>query len=305
MATISLDQFVKNSLGKSRDWDGQYGSQCVDYARFYVNEVLGFPQFPPVVGAADIFKSAQGDLYDKVENSPTGIPPAGAIVIWARNEKENLPYGHVAIADHGSTTTVLKTTDQNWSGMKVTRENHNYENVHGWLIPKNQAVDGCLLPNTLEYQELYKRLISGSEKINKLAQYLNLGSNADNVTYEQVKNVLDSKDRDLTNLKTEVANRTEQVKRLEDQIKTEKDRLETQIAILIGDSKTQIEALRKENEKAYHELYIQYDDAMKRVGALTKQLEALKAGDFMNGMTLWQVLGIALSKIRLSGGDQS
>jgi hypothetical protein len=54
---MTIGEFIKKWNGKVCDFDGKYGSQCVDLYRMYVKEVLGYPQSPPVEGAKDIWNT--------------------------------------------------------------------------------------------------------------------------------------------------------------------------------------------------------------------------------------------------------
>jgi len=134
---MTLQEFIDKWLGKKCDFDGFYGGQCVDLYRMYVKEVLDFPQSPGVGGAAEIWDSADPDLYDFITNSPTAVPNYGDIVIW--NRKAGGGFGHVDIFLSGDANTFLGL-DQNWPTLSVvTKTQHNYTNVIGWLRPKKKA----------------------------------------------------------------------------------------------------------------------------------------------------------------------
>lgn len=87
----------------------------------------GLPR--PTGNAKDVF----GQLgITWVQNTPTGVPPAGSIVVWGTGIG---PYGHIAIARAGSTPSKLLTVDQNWNGHPyVEAVTHNYNSVMGWGI---------------------------------------------------------------------------------------------------------------------------------------------------------------------------
>ena len=38
---MTFDQFIKKHLGKAMDYDGVSGVQCVDLAKYYLDEVFG------------------------------------------------------------------------------------------------------------------------------------------------------------------------------------------------------------------------------------------------------------------------
>ena len=135
---MTLEQFIAKWQGKKADFDGKYDGQCVDLYRFYVKEVLDFPQSPPVVGAADIFSTTQDELYTKIKNTPEGVPQKGDIVIW--NKRAGSGFGHVAIFIGGDVNR-FTSFDQNWRALNVCElTEHNYTNVLGWLRPKKESM---------------------------------------------------------------------------------------------------------------------------------------------------------------------
>jgi hypothetical protein len=140
---MTYTEFKNKWLGKAIDWDKKYGAQCVDVYRQYCNE-LGFKQSPPVVGAKDIWGTYLKTDFDRVENTPTGIPPQGSVLIWGTVVGQ---YGHVAICDRATAKSFV-SIDQNWpvdNGTGVLHEvTHNYNGLLGWLIPKSVIIDDML-----------------------------------------------------------------------------------------------------------------------------------------------------------------
>lgn len=129
---MTYQEFKSKWLGKGINYDGAYGNQCMDVYRMYVKEVLGCPQSPPVQGAKDVWSTYLPEYFERIANSPTGVPQQGDIVIWGMN-----PYGHIAICDKAATST-LTCFEQNWkegdgSGVTEIRLHGNYNNVLGWL----------------------------------------------------------------------------------------------------------------------------------------------------------------------------
>lgn len=124
-------------IGRRIDFDGAYGNQCVDLVNQYARD-NGLPTFTGGA-AADMFGQS-ASAYDWVKNTPSGVPPAGAIVVWGRGIG---PWGHIAIARGGSDTNILRTVDQNWNYHPyVEPVDHNYNAVIGWGIPKNLTPQG-------------------------------------------------------------------------------------------------------------------------------------------------------------------
>lgn len=132
------DDFFNKYNGKGVDWDGYYGFQCVDLYRQYVKEVVDCPQSPGVTGAADIWDTYLNEYFDRIANTPEGVPIKGDILIWSKNAGGG--FGHVSIASVGNTDT-FTSFDQNWPvGSLCHFQAHNYTNVLGWLRAKVQAV---------------------------------------------------------------------------------------------------------------------------------------------------------------------
>lgn len=131
-------EFFAKYNGKPVDFDNYYGNQCVDLYRQYVKECLEYPQSPGVQGAADIWESYLKDHYERIDNTPDGIPQLGDIIIW--NKQAGGGFGHVAIFDSGNTNNFI-SFDQNWPvGSFCHFQSHNYTNVLGWLRPNKLVV---------------------------------------------------------------------------------------------------------------------------------------------------------------------
>ena len=135
---MNFDEFIKKWLGKKIDFDGYYEGQCVDLYRQYVFEVLNFPQSTSVKGAADIWETASSKYYDLIRNILTAVPKKGDIIIWSK--KVGKEFGHVAIFLEGDVKS-FTSLDQNWPTLnKVTKTKHNYNNIIGWLHPKDKTM---------------------------------------------------------------------------------------------------------------------------------------------------------------------
>jgi hypothetical protein len=154
MSTISFDDFINKHLGNKLDFDGWYGGQCTDLYRFYVKEVLGFPQSPGVGGATEIWDTADPKYYDFIENTPNAIPKQGDIVIWDRRVGSG--FGHVAIFLEGDVNSFV-SLDQNFPTLnKVTKTKHDYKAVKGWLRPKVQITQEPMEKELKELLDYYK-----------------------------------------------------------------------------------------------------------------------------------------------------
>ena len=89
----------------------------------------------------------------------------------------------------------------------------------------NTSSSECLLSNTDEGRKTFEKLVSNSTKADKTVQCLELGENADNITYETIEKSLAARDGALKSAKSnlavaeqEIKNRVEQVGRLEEKL---------------------------------------------------------------------------------------
>jgi hypothetical protein len=137
---MKLDEFVRTYNGRYLDYDGRFGCQCVDLARYYFAEVCGLVRQPAgVVGAKDFYRKFDKDPvlaanFTKIPNTPEFVPEPGDIVIWD-GTKGNL-YGHIAIFVHGD-VRAFDSFDQNLpTGAPCGIVHHTYNNVLGFLRPK-------------------------------------------------------------------------------------------------------------------------------------------------------------------------
>lgn len=88
-----LTQFIKKYLGEKVDFDGKFGSQCVDLYRQYLKDVLCVPQTPAVEGAKDIIDNP--GVLSVTRDSAIADYSQGDVLIWDRSKTNK--YGHVAI----------------------------------------------------------------------------------------------------------------------------------------------------------------------------------------------------------------
>lgn len=150
---MELQEFIKKWIGKKCDFDGAYGGQCVDLFRMYLQEVLKVPQPNGVTGAADFWDKFESDpalysKFDKIKNTPSGVPQAGDVIIWSK--KAGKGYGHIAIFIEGDAKS-FKSFDQNWPTLsKCTQTNHTYTNVLGWLRPNQPVISATTLAGEIK-----------------------------------------------------------------------------------------------------------------------------------------------------------
>ena len=126
-ATDSI-KWVKSKVGTSIDFDGSYGSQCVDLVMAYYN-YLGV-----AISHGNGCDYASNTLPSGWTRKKGGKPSKGDILVWAGGSG----YGHVAIYESDSSSY-----HQN-SGGKVFKKTEKYSAIKGY---DNSPYWGCIHPN--------------------------------------------------------------------------------------------------------------------------------------------------------------
>lgn len=133
---MTLDEFIKNYEGKQIDYDGAYGSQCVDVFRQYGKEVLGIKEHTGAVdGAKDLFlKFSSMPLMQKYYKK-VYTPQKGDIVIFGENKTNK--YGHVAIVIYATNKSIIVFEQDGFNQNKGAYISiWDYERVLGFLRRK-------------------------------------------------------------------------------------------------------------------------------------------------------------------------
>jgi len=179
---MTLDTFIKTYNNKKVDFDGKYSSQCVDLFRFYVRDVLGLSQPKGVVGAKDFWTAYESDKnlkdnFEKIPNTPTGVPQAGDVMIWGSRYGK---YGHIAIVTHATVNEFTAFSQNDPIGSASVKRKYSYNAVLGWLRPKGANMDFIDLKKRLidkhwfeltEFEDLRKRkLIDRADSIQTQTQ---------------------------------------------------------------------------------------------------------------------------------------
>lgn len=144
---MNLDQFIEKYNGKRVcDLDGGYCGECLSLVKRYISEVFGINPPPSGVNSAygywSNFPDPLGAVFEKIPNTPSGIPQKGDIIIWGLSAGS---YGHISIFIEG-TAGSFRSFDQNWSvGSNSHIQGHYYNNVIGWLHPKGDNMNGLKL----------------------------------------------------------------------------------------------------------------------------------------------------------------
>ena len=140
---MNYQEFINEYNGKSFDYDGKAGIQCVDLIKMYLNKVFGLN--PGSWGnAKDYYENFNNlplkNYFTRIKNTPDLIPQKGDICIWGTGLGNK--YGHIAISTGEGTTKQFYSYDLNWGVKIVRRVLHNYTGFLGVLRPNDQTKIG-------------------------------------------------------------------------------------------------------------------------------------------------------------------
>lgn len=151
---MNYSEFINEYNGKSFDYDGVSGVQCVDLIKMYLNKVFGLN--PGAWGNAKDYYENFNNLplknsFDRIANTPEFVPQKGDIAVWGAGLGNT--YGHVAIATGEGNTSSFYTYDLNWNGKTVHKVQHTYKGFLGVLRPKDQSKIGTETTNNVSNKE--------------------------------------------------------------------------------------------------------------------------------------------------------
>ena len=130
---MNYKEFINEYNGKSFDYDGVAGVQCVDLAKMYLDKVFGIK--PGAWGNAKDYYENFNNLpiknsFTRIANTPSFVPQKGDIVVWGTGVGK---YGHIAIATGEGNTHQFYSYDLNWGSKTVHKVLHNYKGFLGVL----------------------------------------------------------------------------------------------------------------------------------------------------------------------------
>ena len=137
---MNYDEFISTYLGKSFDYDGVSGVQCVDLAKMYLDKVFGIK--PGAFGNAKDYYENFNKLpiktsFTRIANTANFVPKKGDIVVWGTGLGNK--YGHIAIATGEGNASQFYSYDLNWGSKVVHKVLHNYKGFLGVLRPNDQT----------------------------------------------------------------------------------------------------------------------------------------------------------------------
>lgn len=140
---MTFEKWVSQNLGKSIDYDGVYGVQCVDLAKHYIKNVLGVK--PESIGNAIEYynKRKTSEYLTKnfkwIDNTAEFIPKKGDLCVFTSKSGN----GHISVATGEGTTSYFYSYDQNYPKSKhepMTLVKHSYTSFLGVLRPKKKKI---------------------------------------------------------------------------------------------------------------------------------------------------------------------
>jgi len=130
--------FVKKYDGKVVCFpEGSFCGECLSLVKIYIQERYGI--YPPASGCNgarcywSLFPDPLGTVLRLVSNTVDVIPKEGWIAVW--NATQSNEYGHIGIV-LDATQTGFTSFDSNWGGRFAHKVTHDYNNVAGFLAPK-------------------------------------------------------------------------------------------------------------------------------------------------------------------------
>ena len=267
---MTIKEFFEAYLGlwieTNKSSDQSTLDQCVDNWRTYNRKVIGAPDI--FGNAIDFWTNYQTDFYDKIPNTPTGVPQLGDVIIWGTTYSK---YGHIAICTDIANVKTFTSFDQNDpTGEPCHYQPHTYSGVLGWLRPKNQqAILGQV------GQDIVLQLITGAYNTLPDDDVLKQGNLEGYVRqlieeHKKYKEVIDNADK---------------ISDLEDKIKTLNEAL-AEKSLELNDISARLEGQERDNKDLSQQILearSQRDSAIgekkiaeSRVEGLVQEIESLK-----------------------------
>ena len=262
---MTIREFFDKWNGKGIDFDGFYDNQCMDLAEEYNREVVNAPRLSG--NAADVWDVYPVNFYEKIQNTPTGVPSLGDIVIW--NRRVGGGFGHIAIFSEGDANK-FTSFDQNWpEGSNCHFQEHDYKNVFGWLHPK--------LTNTVAVDsKVFENLVRKSTTLDKVVEKLHI-TDSETIVLAEINKFLTYED-DIRDKDRKLAEALQKIAELQKQLeKIDKDheQLSAQnqaLVIKTDELQTLNETLSKEAQNRQRTI----DEQGDTIDTLKKNLEALQ-----------------------------
>lgn len=130
---MNYNEFIEKYVGKSFDYDGVAGVQCVDLIKMYLDKVFNI-KAGSWGNAKNYYLNFEklpiSKYFRKIKNTDSFIPVKGDICVWGSGISV---YGHVAIATGEGDTRYFYSYDLNWGSKNVKKVLHSYRGFLGVL----------------------------------------------------------------------------------------------------------------------------------------------------------------------------
>ncbi len=208
---MTVSEFVSLWNGLDVSFPNCQNNQCMTLVHRYVSEVLKIEDISVLAKptAAQVWTEfAWGQYFTQVPNTPTGIPPGGAVMIF-KPTADNNNRGHISLVLAGANVNTFNSFDADYPwGTKPHVQGHTYTDangndlVYGWLIPNGNLItqDAVSVADPQQIQTLNDAVNSCQSQLKEAS-----GENA----------ILQT---DKTNLQQEVSSLEGEVKDGKDQI---------------------------------------------------------------------------------------
>lgn len=136
MAHPKIEAWFGSVVGRRIDVDKHYGLQCKDVIDDLCMALWG--NWTNTIRPGDAkfcFDGSNPTYFEKIRNSPTGVPPRGSVIVWNGNMGGG--FGHIAVVTSANVNSFSVVEQDGFRQVAAyTKTYPNYAHVIGWLIPK-------------------------------------------------------------------------------------------------------------------------------------------------------------------------
>lgn len=253
---ISHDEFIKKYQNQFVEAGGSANAknQCVDLVNQYIFEVFG-EQKILWTDAINFPSKADPTIFEFIKNTPKGIPPKGAIIVWGkpfgkyRGSNGKYVYaGHIAIVDEAD-VNIFISFDQNYpTGRPSEKVTHNYSGVLGWLVHRKEnqmpeekiLVSECQKRVTEKENQVREEIAVLTKKMSLTEERLNSEKKDHEKTIDELSDLreeMKTKDNQISGYKGQVTKKEAEIDALKKSLEeksTEKPFLQGKRKMLVG-----------------------------------------------------------------------
>jgi len=295
-----MDDFINKYNGQTKGYptDNSYKGECLSIVKLYIKEILGFNPPPSGTNSAygywSNFPAPLPNYFEKIPNTPSGVPQKGDIVIWSTAVGGG--YGHIAIFVEGNASS-FRSFDQNWSGKAAHIQGHYYTNVIGWLHPKGEDMNN-LTPD--QARIMYQRCLLREPENNDVLQNRTLDEMTGGIKIE-----LESRFGALSGQISGLQSQIEGFARDVASLKARNEQLENQNATLVTKNTelskelTDMHELLEDSQDQVRKLEKEIEMQGKTIDRLKKELEDLS--NTTACPSLWRCIWDAIKNVFKKG----